>query len=175
MSSPKNRAPIESFWSVAAENRRDVASWDVLAAALLAGVAVLLTPDRVIDRTLPGLLQAEVQAVGALFGFVIAGLAVVVAFFDARFLKLLKRTTTGVSGSFWPFWLISAIAVCSLMASGISLVVVGFDCPLADRIAFAVTTFFGVWALLAALRLIQFIVAQGVSRARELDSGADSD
>lgn len=164
-----NRVATESFWRVASENRRDVVSWDLAVAGVAAALAGWLTPDEVISRALSGLLQAEVQGVGALFGFVIAGLAVVVAFFDARFLKLLQRTETGVVGSFWPFWLISAIAVCSLLSSGVGLLVVGFECHLANRIVLVVTTLFSVWAVLAALRLIQFVVAQGVSRARQLE------
>jgi hypothetical protein len=168
----RNRAPIESFIGVAWVNRRDLASWDLIASAFATLLGVWLVSDRTLDRTFTDVLMAEVAAVGALFGFVVAGLAIVVAFLDERFLRVIRETETGVVGSFWPFWLISALAVTSMVCSGTALLLVGVRNDTLDRAAFGVTTFFALWALLGALRLVQFIVAQGLSRAGSIDRSA---
>ena len=157
--------PIETFHGTAWAYRRDILSWDLLVALPVAGVSAAFVTDKMLTDGLHELLLGEVTAIAALFGFIVAGLAVVVAFLDERFLQFLAREDQDFVGNFWPFWLVAGLAVISLALSGAGLIIVAGAHARVARYVFGVTTLFALWALFASLRLVQFIVAQGVSRA----------
>lgn len=165
------QVPLETFRATAWSNRADLKKWDLYTALALAIVAPIVA-DKEALASLPDLYLAEVTGIAALFGFVIAGLAVMVAFLDQRFLTVVRQTDSGLVGALWPFWLVSALAVAAITASGAGIVLRTINCEPFQRLVFGITTLFAAWALFCSLRLVQYIVSQGVNRTIQFDDAA---
>lgn len=101
----------------------------------------------------------------ALLGIVLAGLAVVAAFFDPSYSARLARVGS-LTGALFMFWWVAAIAVAAIASSLASLIVfaaVSSQPTRATFLAIATTLFFA--ALLETLALVGTVMRHGLYRA----------
>jgi signal transduction histidine kinase len=156
------------FWTVA---RRYgycdlLVTWGSLLGVLAAAGVLFLY----LNHDLPG---AGLQALGiayislgaALFGIVLAGLAVVGAFFDREYVAALRDAGT-LDRALFGFWWVAALAVVSLLCS-IALTVVTYTSAPKALAAAAVTvaTTLFVATLIEALALVGSVMRHGLYRA----------
>lgn len=126
------------------------------------------------DDGVKALGVAYISLGAALFGIVLAGLAVVAAFFDRDYVKQLRDAGT-LQQSLFGFWWVAAVAVLSLLASvalTVAVYVKGSEPVVAATLALATGLF--VAALLEALSLVGTMMRHGLYRAERIareDSG----
>jgi hypothetical protein len=156
------------FWTVARRYgwSKLILTWG----SLLGGVAAVVVLVLYLNRDLHG---AGLQALGiayislgaALFGIVLAGLAVVGAFFDREYVAALRDAGT-LDRALFGFWWVAALAVVSLLCS-LALTVVAYT-PSPKGLtaaAVAVATALFVATLLEALALVGSVMRHGLYRA----------
>lgn len=135
--------------------------------ALLAGGAILyLYLDNDLSREGVKALGVAYLSLGAaLFGIVLAGLAVVAAFFDREYVLWLRERGS-LRPSFFLFWWVAALAVGALLAS-VALTVAayaGHSRPVTATLLTVATVLF-VSTLLEALALVGTMMRHGLYRA----------
>lgn len=164
----RQRYQIQGFWHAAWKNRRQIPSWDIVAAFVLAVCAWFGLDDRTIALGLEPLLQAEVSALGTLLGLVIAGLAILVAFLSRDWIAVLIRASNGIQGDFFPFWYVAGLTTSALTFAGAGLILRLQATPLQSRVIATGSIFLTLYAVFSALNLVAFIVHQGGNRATQL-------
>lgn len=151
-----------------------IGTWSLVVAALLAGAAALFFRQRNVSTDVVVSVAGSFIALSAaLFGIVLAGLAVVAAFFDPTYLRQLHATDT-LRRSLFAFWWVAALTVCALVAA----VVVQFTagsiharCVVGTE--FTIATFLFLLAIFEALSLVGTVMRHGLWRARMLFDGDD--
>lgn len=166
--------PVEGFWKTTIANRQNLLGWDLFSALVLTIVGVVFVESKTLDKVLSGLMTAEFGIIGALFGVVIAGLAIIVGFLSREYSVVLMRSQGGPGAEFWPFWYVAALSALSIVASAVGLIVVE-QLPCLRRTAFGVTTFLASYALLASVNLVAFVKSQGETRAYQLARSWEQD
>jgi hypothetical protein len=148
--------------------------------ALLSAGAVLyayLNRDLKADG-LQALGVAYISLGAALFGVVLAGLAVVATFFDRDYVKAL-RNARSLGPSLFGFWWVAALCVFSVLTS-VALTVVAYahSSRAVTALAATIATGLFVGALLEALALVGTVMRHGLYRAelatRDEDAGGAS-
>jgi hypothetical protein len=156
------------FWAAAKRyGARNLIATPGSAVALAAGGAILWL---YLDRSLTGdglkaLAIAYISLGAALFGIVLAGLAVVAAFFDRDYVRRLREFGT-LDQSLFAFWWVAALAVVALLVSvGLTVVAyVGAERGITASVSTIATVFF-VSAVLEALALVGTLMRHGLYRA----------
>lgn len=156
------------FWTVA---RRygwydlTVTPGSLLGLLAAAGVLFLYLERDLHGAGLQALGVAYISLGAALFGIVLAGLAVVAAFFDREYVATLRDAGT-LDRALFGFWWVAALAVVSLLCS-IALTVVAYTASPKGLTAAAATvaTALFVATLLDALALVGTLMRHGLYRA----------
>lgn len=156
------------FWTVA---RRYgwcdliVTPGSLLGLLAAAGVLFLYLNRDLHGSGLQALGIAYISLGAALFGIVLAGLAVVGAFFDREYVAALRDAGT-LDQALFGFWWVAALAVVSLLCS-IALTVVAYTASPKGLTAAAATvaTALFVSTLLEALGLVGTLMRHGLYRA----------
>lgn len=135
-------------------------------ALVAAGALVWLYLDECIGTAAVKALGIAYTSLGAaLFGIVLAGLAVVAAFFDREYVAKLREAGT-LSHALFGFWWVAALAVAALVASVALTVAAYADAArgvTAAVLGVATTLFFA--ALFEALGLVGTMMRHGLYRA----------
>lgn len=167
---------LRGFWQCLWTYRSRVfASWDFITAVVLATIsATLPSPSRAIE-VVPNLAAAQLGVASALFGIVLAGLAVIVAFLNESYVKLLASAGEGLEEDFFPFWFTAVLAVCSITLSTAALLLGQQTVQyIPARTAVFTLNWLFLWTVFSALNLVPFTAAHGINRALQiLDSGDD--
>ena len=158
---------VPGFWRSTWRNRRYLLSWDLPAAAGL-GVASAFLSHRAISENALTILITEAGILSGILGVIIAGFAISIAFMTRPWVRLLARTTSGVEGDFFPFWLVSALAVVGILVCLTGAVLHSEATRAVQRVIFVISTFFSSYCLFATLNLVGFIASQGSNRALQL-------
>jgi len=147
-----------------------------VAAILAAGAGLFyrqrdIGPDVVVSGA-----GSYVALSAALFGIVLAGLAVIAAFFDPAYVKLLHRAEV-LRPSLFAFWWVAFLAVVALVAALVVQYTAGAihaRCIVGTE--FTIATFLFLFAIFEALSLVGTVMRHGLWRARWLtDSGPPPD
>lgn len=136
--------------------------------AAAAGVGYLYIKDILSDEGLKVLSVSYVSLEAALFGIVLAGLAVVATFFDPRYTEFLRKSGA-LKDTLFLFWWVAALAATSLLAS-VALTVtstVGAAKGI-NAVAVILATLLFVSALIEALALVGTLMRHGIYRAEFL-------
>jgi hypothetical protein len=143
----------------------------VVALAAGGGVLWLYLAHHLPADGLKALGLAYVSLGAALFGIVLAGLAVVAAFFDREYVEEL-RSHGRLDGALFGFWWVAALAVVSVLAS-VALTVAAYASASRAVTAVAVTiaTVMFVDALVEALTLVGTMMRHGLYRAETAARG----
>lgn len=156
------------FWRAARRyGFRDlVLTWGSGVAVVAAlGVLVLYLRNSLGDEGLKALGVAYISLGAALFGIVLAGLAVVAAFFDRAYVLELRKGGT-LDQALFGFWWVAALAVVSLLASvAMTVAVYAKSSEAVTAVALAVATLLFVAALLEALALVGTLMRHALYRA----------
>lgn len=108
---------------------------------------------------------AYISLGAALFGIVLAGLAVVAAFFDRAYVLELRERGT-LDQALFGFWWVAALAVVSLLASvSMTVTLYAGSSEAVTAVAVALATALFVSALLEALALVGTLMRHGLYRA----------
>lgn len=137
------------------------------AGALLAGGGVLwlYLDGQLKSDGLKALGVAYISLGAALFGIVLAGFAVVAAFFDRDYVSTLREFGT-LEFSLFGYWWVAALAVVSLIASVALTVAVYADAVRSvTAVAVTIATVLFISALLEALALVGTLMRHGLYRA----------
>jgi hypothetical protein len=128
-------------------------------------VLALFLHDCLADDGIKALGVAYISLGAALFGIVLAGLAVVATFFDREYVLTL-RAAGSLNRALFGFWWVATIAVFSLLAS-VALTVAVYAGGSEEVIAVALTLSTGLFvaALLEALSLVGTMMRHGLYRA----------
>jgi hypothetical protein len=157
---------LPGFWRTTWRCKRDLLSWDLPVAVVLAAVTEHFLKKPTIVKSAQVFFFTELGALAALLGVIIAGLAIVVAFLSDDFAKVLSGTRSGVAGDLWPFWLVTALCIAGVIVCGAGAL---FDGQLRigqTKWLLVLAVFFGTYAFLAAMNLVSLLVLQGANRAR---------
>lgn len=146
--------------------------WDLVGTwgsglGLLAGGVVLwlYLSHNLSSDGLKALGVAYVSLGAALFGIVLAGLAVVAAFFDREYVEQLRDAGT-LDKALFGFWWVAALTVASLLASvGLTVVMFAWASRAVTAVAVTAATVLFVAALLEALGLVGSLMRHGLYRA----------
>lgn len=143
-----------------------VGTWGTLLALLAGGSALwLYLAGNLRDDGLKALGVAYISLGAALFGIVLAGLAVVAAFFDRDYVNQLREAER-LDKALFGFWWVAALAVVSLLTSVVLAVVVYATASRGvTAVALTVATVLFVSALLEALSLVGTLMRHGLYRA----------
>lgn len=156
------------FWTAARRyGFRDLlGTWgSAVALAGAAGVLWLFLDGCLADDGLKALGVAYISLGAALFGIVLAGLAVVAAFFDREYIAELRAAGT-LDHALFGFWWVAALAVASLLASVAMTVAVYADASRTVKaVALSVATALFLSAVLEALTLVGTLMRHGLYRA----------
>ena len=141
-------------------------TWGILFALLAGGgVLWLYLADCLNDDGVKALGVAYVSLGAALFGIVLAGLAVVAAFFDREYVGELRAAGT-LDQALFGFWWVAALAVASLLMSVALTVAAYADASQeVEAVSLAAATFLFAAALLEALALVGTMMRHGLYRA----------
>jgi hypothetical protein len=163
------------FWKTTWRSKRDLLSWDLPAAAIIAVLVGLFIDNKTIHDTGQVFLLTAVGALAALLGVIIAGLAIVAALLSDEFAAVLARSRSGIAGDLWPFWLVTALCILGIViAAGSALFMPQLHYP-AMRVLIAAAVFVSSYAFFAAMNLVSLIVLQGGNRAKFLSTRRDPD
>lgn len=136
-----------------------------VAVAAAGAVLALYLCGSLRDDGLRALGVAYISLGAALFGIVLAGLAVVAAFFDRAYVLELREGGT-LDQALFGFWWVAALAVVSLLASvTMTAVVYAKSSEGVTAVALTVATALFVAALLEALTLVGTLMRHGLYRA----------
>lgn len=168
-------AQLRGFWQCVWVYKREILTgWDFWVGLILAGILAFLVPDSQPGRIIATLARVQLGVATALFGVVLAGLAVIVAFLHEDYLELLLTAGEGLEADFFPFWFTASLAVISIVLD--LLVIVVDEATLshipAELVVFAVSWMF-LWTLFAALNLVPFTAAHGINRALQIQLDED--
>lgn len=136
-------------------------------------VLFLYLNDYLRDGGIKALGVAYISLGAALFGIVLAGLAVVAAFFDRDYVRQL-RVAGSLHQSLFGFWWVAGIAVVSLLASVVLTTAIYSNASepvVGAALAFATGLF--VAALLEALSLVGTMMRHGLYRAELIAQSDD--
>lgn len=158
---------VAGFWRSTWRNRRYLLSWDLPAAAGLAGASAFLS-HRAISQSARTILITEAGILSGILGVIIAGFAISIAFMTRPWMRLLARTTSGVEGDFFPFWFVSTLAVIGILVCLTGAVLHSEASCTEQRVIFVTSTFFSSYCLFATLNLVGFIASQGSNRALQI-------
>lgn len=161
---------LRNFWTCVWVYRSQIfTAWDVWAALVLAGGLAYLTPEVKPEGVIVTLARVQLGVATALFGVVLAGLAVIVAFLHEDYLAVLSSAGEGLEEDFFPFWFTAALAVLSIVLD--LIVIIASQTVLvyvpAGLVTFVVSWVF-LWTLFAALNLVPFTAAHGINRALQV-------
>lgn len=132
------------------------------------GVGYLYIRDILTNEGLKTLSVSYVSLSAALFGIVLAGLAVVATFFDPRYTEFLRRSGS-LKNTLFLFWWVATLAVLSLLASVALTVTSAVDAAKAiNAVAVVLATFLFVSAVIEALALVGTLMRHGIYRAEFL-------
>lgn len=147
-------------------------TWGSTAALAATGVVLWLYLDQSLKgQGLKALGIAYISLAAALFGIVLAGLAVVAAFFDRDYVATLRDAGT-LNQSLFGFWWVAALAVTSLIGSvALTVVVYASGGRTATAIALGAATAMFLFALLEALTLVGTLMRHGLYRAELMERG----
>jgi hypothetical protein len=143
--------------------------------SLVAGVvpAVLLPGDGLKD-TLASLAGAELGVAAALFGVVLAGMAVIVVFLSQEYLQLLAQLPDPVARFeriLFPFWFAAGLTVGAIFWDILILLVDALATDTLRRVILAGSTWFITWSLLEVMAVVALISGHGANRARQILKG----
>lgn len=156
------------FWTVARRYGLSalLLTWgSAFATVAASALVVLYCLDVISVSALKALAVAYTSIAAALFGIVLAGLAVVAAFFDKQYAALLREHGV-LDRALFGFWWVAALAVVALFAS-IAFIVTAWatrdTVPLAIALGLSSVTFAA--ALGEALALVGSLMRHGLYRA----------
>lgn len=164
---------LRGFWRCVVEYRREIVlGWDLWTALALAiALAYVVAPEQAGDL-LTTLASVQLGVATALFGVVLAGLAVIVAFLDEEYIQVLASVGAGLEEDFFHFWFTAALAVSSIVLDlAVIIAGAGIVCLVPSKLAVFVLVFPFLWSLFAALSLVPFTAAHGINRARQIRQG----
>jgi hypothetical protein len=149
--------------------------WDLIGTwgsllALIAGGAVLwfYLEGWLAGDGLKALGVAYISLGAALFGIVLAGLAVVAAFFDRDYVNQLREAGT-LDQALFGFWWVAALAVLSLIVSVALTIVAYVDASRSvTAVVLTVATVLFMSAVLEALALVGTLMRHGLYRAESM-------
>ena len=156
------------FWNAARAYGFDqlILTWGIAVALVFAGVVLFLFLHG--DLPLNGvkaLAVAYVSLGAALFGIVLAGLAVVAAFFDRDYVSQLREAGT-LGDALFGFWWVAAITVGAVLASvGLTVTAFAGASEPVTAVALGIATTLFVASLGEALSLVGTIMRHGLYRS----------
>lgn len=155
---PQDRPkPSSSMWHLLCAYWKDVLwSWDLWLSTLLAILTgVLVTPS---PTVLFQVATVEVGVASALVGVILAGLAIITAFLDKRYVAVLAKTHEGVMPEVFHFKLTATAAVASVVFN-LAVIIVKDARWLADyrAVALAVSLWLFTYSLFCTLNLISLV------------------
>jgi len=165
--------PSSSIWRLLRAYWKDVLwSWDLWLSTLLAILTgVLLTPS---PTVLFQIATVEVGVASALVGVILAGLAIITAFLDKRYVAVLARTQEGVMPEVFHFKLTATAAVASVVFN-LGLIMVKDASWLAGyrALALAVSVWLFTYALFCTLNLISLVGGHLALRETQVENDLD--
>ena len=143
---------------------RDWAPWVTLALAL---AIVLCSNEDVLRSVRADVGVAQVGIGTAILGIVLAGLAILVAFLDEKYIELLEKIPPGLIADLWVFKYAAIVAiVCAAMGM---LLVLFADLPLwALRMLFIIALWSFGYLLWLLYDVIKFIAEHAKARAVQI-------
>jgi hypothetical protein len=157
---------LPGFLAVAAQNRKQLLSYDVFVAAGTAAAVGWFVPVDELRGSLVDLIAIKVTAVAALFALTVAGITILVAFLDRQWVAVAESTPAGVMGDLFAFWFLAWLCGASLLMSGTLLLLHQLLVDTAFRVLAGLGVFLAVYAVLAAINLVGLLVLQGSNRAK---------
>lgn len=142
-------------------------SWDFAASLAVVVVVMIVPSDDQVRKGAGNLATSAVAVSTALVGVVVAGLAVVVAFLDAKFAEELDKDTSpkgGIAGELFPFWFVTATGVADVLLGTLLFVTYESLLSLALRSLCASVAGLLTWTALGVFNLVAGLQALGVSR-----------
>jgi hypothetical protein len=121
-------------------------------------------------RTDVGIAQVGIGT--ALLGVALAGLAVLVAFLDEEYIRLLEQVSPGIDADLWPFKYTALIAaVCA--AFGMALLIIGNPPAPVFRVVLWLSLWSFSYLLWAFLDLVKFVTEHAKTRVRQIQKKHD--
>ena len=165
--------PSSSMWHLLRAYWKDTLwSWDLWLSALLAILTgLLLTPS---PTVLFQVATVEVGVASALVGVILAGLAIITAFLDERYVALLAKSHEGVMPEVFHFKLTATAAVASVVFN-LGLIMVKDASWLAGyrALALALSVWLFTYALFCTLNLISLVGGHLALRETQVEDELD--
>ena len=158
-----------SIWRLIWLHRYDILlSWDLWVAAGGAVASVALKPSQ---NTVVLFASSAISVMSAIIGIVLAGLAIITAFLDRKYVAVLNKVGHGLATEVFNFRYPAAVAIVNVIFSAVLILAQNESWySSASNWLMPVSIFFFLYALFITLNLIASIGGNLMNRSTQLNS-----
>ena len=158
------------LWESFKSNKKMIIQGHDLHAALVISLLIWwITPYQYSVQHMQFITHSFLAVSGTLLGIVLAGLSIMVAFFDDKYLNILSKVPPGIDADFFPFWFTGLLAVSSITLDFLWIFLERIYYPHIKSIAIWLIIFLFLWTLFATFELILALRAHGYLKILLLD------
>ncbi len=134
---------------------------------VLSGLIAYFSNEEFLRSVVDKAGSAMVEMSGALFGIVLAGLAIFIVFLDRKYIRLIKQVI-GISSSLIPIKTVAFLTILCL-AFGLGLIILGEPSSLILRVIIGIALWIYFYLLVQMWEFVKWLIEHAKARAMQIE------